>query len=212
MKKKSVEYDEIRCNKLILGDGEKGYIILSIDDETGHPALAMSQENASGTILLSLKDGIPSLSLLNKGTNEQRGLVELKLNDNGFPILNFLRLGNDNEDLSEISLGLNDDGQPRLYLSNKSGSVPNFIDIGVDNDGSVYLLITNRETKGGNIIIRANKDGVGIMMSTEDRRRQIGGGSWGVVLATDSEESILGFEGEEHIKMGRQKEEENSEV
>lgn len=210
MKDGNAEFNEIRCDRLVVGDKEKGFVVITVDEENEGPVLILSSKDANEGIVLGFKDGVPTLGMHTMEAKKNTALVELKLNEEGIPMLNLSKKGNEDKSVSEVNLGFNDNGDPRLFLSDRSGSKSKFIDMGIDDGGGIFLRIINREIEGGNFILRVDDDSAVMVMSSEARSK-IGEGSWGIAIGTSSEESLIGIEGEEHVKRVPENKEENSE-
>ena len=210
MKDGNVEFNEIRCNRLVIGNKETGIAVLTLSKEDENPVLILSPGDAEEGIVLGFKDGMPTLGLHTGDVRKNTALVELKLNKDGSPILSLSKKGNEDKGVSEVNLGFNDNGDPRLCIYDRRSSKFKIIDMNIDNSGAISLTIMNREVEGGNFILRVDDESAIMVMSSEARRK-IGEGSWGIVIGTGSEDSLIGIEGEEHVQVNRENNKENSE-
>ena len=209
MKDENVEFNEIRCNRLILGNEETGVIDLKIDEEDGTPKLGIFNDADSGKgIFIGFSDGVPTLSFVNKDGKEC-GIIRLTFNDEGSPVFHLIKERDENEDVTEIKLGINSDGDAVLRLSNGQNEDRGFVFLSADRDRSLSLMLVNRNIKGGNIIFGVDKANAGMLMTSTDRLKNEDA-PWGVSIATGVEESKLEVEGKNYIDESR-KDKENGE-
>ena len=202
MKDENVEFNEIRCNKLILGNKETGTIILSIDEEDGTPKLGIFNDADSGTgISIGFSNGVPTLTFVNQD-GKKCGIIRLTFNDKGFPVLHLFKERGENEDINEVRLGFDSNGENVLRLSNGQNEDRGFANLSVDENGRLSLMLVNRNIKGGNIIFRVDKTNAGIVMTSRDRMENEDA-PWGLYIATDAEGSKLEVEGENYISESR---------
>lgn len=73
MRNENVEYNEVRCKNLIIGDEETGYINLKVNQIDDSPCLEIQSNdgNEDSSITIGYKDGTPIISLITKRTNQE---------------------------------------------------------------------------------------------------------------------------------------------
>ena len=212
MSNENVEYNEIRCNKLLLGNEETGYISLRgmLDEETD-PGLVISQGgDKGGDIIIGFKEGRPTLALFNE-SGKKEGVIEIGFNNDGAPTLRFFSGEAEDDSLDAVTLGFDSNGSPSLYLSKATEDGETFINLSAQDDGSLYLALSSSGATGGKIFLNTDDEGAGIMLSSEDRME----GEeerWGIFMVTDKERSTLDAEGSNRFNVIRTSKEADSEV
>lgn len=206
MENKNVEYNEIRCNKLILGDRKTGLVGLTVSKEEGFPALALSltREDHKASVVIGFKDGAPTLGLIDKN-GDKTGTIEIGFDERKSPMLTFHNKSAVDGDAKHIKLGFDDNGFPMLYLSPGNKEIGS-VKLGAD-DVSSYLALIRRSINSGNIVLRSGDESAGIVVTSLDRletEEEI----FGILLFTNSEGSVLNIEGVEHINRTRTDKEE----
>lgn len=202
MKDENVEFNEIRCNRLILGNKETGTIGLMINEVDGTPSLMLFNDEDSGTgISIGFSNGVPFLSFVNTD-GKKEGVIGISFNDEGFPVLTFSKRGDGNEKVNEIRLGFDNDGDAVLRLSNGQNEDSGFVALSVDKDGSPFLMLAHRNVKGGNIILSADKANAGMAITSTDRMENADA-PWSVSISTGVEGSKLDVEGKNYISESR---------
>ena len=210
MSDENVEFNEIRCNTLILGNKDTGTISLRIDDEDGTPNLFISGGDEEQGIYLGFNNDSPVLAFVNKN-GKREGVIGLKFNDEGYPVLTLSRKRDENENVNEVKLGFDESGDAVLRLSNGQNEDSAVVSLSVDDDGSIFLFLANRNVKGGNIFFSVDKTDAGIAITSTDRM-QNRDAPWGLYIATGIDGSKLEIESKNYIDESRQNKEADSEV
>lgn len=198
MENKNVEYNEIRCNKLIVGDRETGFVMLSVSKEERSPALTLSltHEDHKAGVVIGFRDGAPTLGLINEN-GEKKGSIAIGFGDGELPTLTFYSEDAADGKARNITLGVDDDGFPSLFLSAPSDKGRSIVNLGID-DISSYLALIGRSVDGSNIVLRSSNEEAGIILTSSDRLKaeeEI----LGILLISNSEGSVINIEGVEHI-------------
>ena len=212
MSSEKVEYNEIRCNKLVLGNEETGFVELGVIDNQGSPNLVLSQnlEATESAIILGFNDGIPTIELLNIDGGEMKSFIGFRFTNNGYPILNMSKKSDAGESRDVVDLGFNSEGYPTLFLLNSSGEDDAVVSLRVDDNGCVSLFLTNENVKGANVVLRVDKDAACMITGTNDRIKNEK--NQGVLILTGPNGSSLSLEGKESTIQRRQGKELDSEV
>ena len=210
MSNENVEFNEIRCNKLILGNKKTGSISLRIDDKDGTPNLFLSGGDGEKGIYIGFNNGNPVLSLVNTD-GKKEGTIGLTFNDDSSPVFTLSMKGDDNEKVNAVRLGFGDDGDAVLRLSNGQDEDSGFVNLSVDDDGSIFLFLVNRNVKGGNIFFSVDKTDAGVAITSTDRM-QNREAPWGLYIGTGINGSGIEVEGEKYFDRNRKDKEAGSEV
>ena len=208
MSDNNVKYDTIQANKLILGNEEDGFIELMVTNVEGNISLGIiSRDNSKGGIVLGFYNGQPTIALLNRDDEKEPVGAILSFNKEGLPVLRMSGKSNS----GAIILELRDNELPQLSLSGRTDgeSDESAVHLGFNPDGDLHLLLSGEGIKGGNILLRADGDSAGVMLTSRDRIKD--GENWGVFMYSDPGESILDVEGENYINEPRENKEVDSE-
>ena len=80
----NVEFNEVRCKKLVLGDEETGVLYISMTGDEGNSGLKITQseEDNGNNIIIGFSDGKPTI-ILNSSNKEEdiKGVIQLQLAD-----------------------------------------------------------------------------------------------------------------------------------
>lgn len=171
----NVEFNEVRCKKLVLGDDESGVFHLSVIGNREKPQLMItdSEGNSSGAVYIKFVDGMPTLYL----EGEDNG-IQLRVNSNG--AVDFQIGKNGSEEMSNIVLGIGDENE-------------------------AFLFITNGKSKGGIISMLAGEEDATVMLTSEDRRENKEGNIPGIAIIQSPDKSFIIVEGKQGIKSHRGK-------
>lgn len=215
MKDENVEFNEIRCNKLILGNEETGIIELGVSTDNGSTQLVISQRDAKGRIYIDFDNGSPGLYISYNEGGKLSGMVALSFNNEGFP--RFTLGGRIEEDKvdNSISLELAEDASPRLSLiDDRNGRQSNIL-LGTGGNGRLYLSLANTGAEGGIIFLNTADDYASIGMSSSKQLADEDKSSderWGVLISNRSDGSEVSVEGEKFARVTRQNKKVDTEV
>ena len=215
MSNENAEFNEIRCNKLVLGNEETGIIELGVRKSGESTALVVSQRGAKGSIYIDFDNGRPALYLSNGESEESDGMIALSFNDEGFPKLILAGKMVEGEIENSIFLGLAQDASPRLYLSDDRKGKESYIVLGSSGNDKLYLTLANQGPEGGIIFLNAAAAFASIGMSSNSQLDDEDRGTderWGVLIANRSDGSELNVEGESFVRVPRKKEKVDTEV
>ena len=217
MENEDVEFNEVRCKTLILGDEETGFINLKVSKIDDSPAIEINpnEGDEDSSIIIGFKDGRPILNLITNKTNEKRHIITLHFDEGGMPIMEMGTQYAENKYENLIGLGLSHEGTPVLILSSEVDQ-DTFVAAGliITEDGQASLVLRHENVKGGNIVIRVDDDGGGIIMETnEDSTDQTDSTklSKGILLVNNSKVTLMDIKGQTIGSKNKQEEKSSSE-
>lgn len=171
MGNENVEFNEVRCKNLILGDEQTGYINLTVNkiDESPFLEIKPNDGNEDSSITIGYKDGKPILTLTTNKTNEKKHIIKLYFGDGDMPIMEMGAQEDETNYDNLIALGLTDDGTPLLAMATEFEEDTSVVaGLFINEKGHANLVLKNESVKGGWIVIRADDDGGGILMRTNE--------------------------------------------
>ena len=171
MKNENVEFNEIRCKKLILGDEEAGFINLKVSNIDNSPVIEMTpvDGNEESSITIGFKNGTPILNLITNKTIEKQHIIKLHFDEDGLPIMEMGIQDHEENYDNIVALGLVNEGTPLLLLGSDSDQDPYVVaGLLINENGHANLILKNNSVKGGDITLRVDDDGGGIVMRTSE--------------------------------------------
>lgn len=201
MGNESVEFNEIRCKTLTLGDEETGFINLKVNKIDDSPCLEIESDEANedSSITIGYQDGKPIISLLTNKNNEKKHIIKLQFDESSMPTIE-TAIQDDEENYDQLSaLGLTPEGTPGLIMITKPNQDTCVLTgILISKNGEACLLLSNENVKGGRIAIRVDDDGGGISIRTNqdstdktDSQKR----SEGIILVDNSEVTFMDIKG-----------------
>lgn len=192
MANENVEFNEVRCNKLLLGNEETGFFQLSVNSKEGNPVLEITPDDKtdSGKIIIQFQDGIPTLTLDNKDIGDGSS--------------------------SKIMLSFSDDGHALLFIVKAhDNNMRSFATLGVNPNDTSYLYLVNNKSKGSEILMQADdsKGAIVALTSTVKREKteKDNATRWGIVMMHTPQESVINVEGKQEIRASQKDTTEDSE-
>lgn len=203
MENENVEFNEVRCKNLVLGDEETGFINLKVTKIDESPAIEINPNdgNEDSSITIGFEKGRPRLTLTSHDINKNRNTICLSFTDDGMPSIEII--GNHSNDLefdSAIAMSLLD-GLPLLGLltkPTKDDEIKSIAVISITEKDQANLLISNNSIKGGFIALRVENDGGAIIINNkestdENKSQEIGKG---ILLVNNSEMTAIDIKGQ----------------
>lgn len=196
----NVEFNEVHCKKLVLGDEKTGFITLKVNGVEGvftSLSVESSQDKNSGEVQIEFHNGIPRLRLANRAEDMNKGDIVLAFGKEGNPYL-LIEIEDGGKSEKSIMLGISVSGQPRLFLLNEEGEEDTSVSMGTYTDGSPFVMLVNENLDGGNIVLWTNDDGANISISSAERIKKSlenPKDAIGLLLASNKNASRLLIEG-----------------
>ena len=213
MGNENVEFNEVRCKNLILGDEDTGLINLKVNKIDDSPFLEIEANdgNEDSSITIGFKDGKPILTLSTNKTNEDEHIITLYFDEEGMPITEMRVKDKEKKYGNQIALGLDSDGTPILALASEPEQDKSVLAcLFITESAEAVLFLKNDKIKGGSIAIKADDDGGFISIgrnedSTDETDSQKK--SQGILLVNNSEITLMDIKG--HTIGGKNIKEEN---
>ncbi len=202
MRNENVEYNEVRCKNLIIGDEETGYINLKVNQIDDSPCLEIQSNdgNEDSSITIGYKDGTPIISLITNRTDEKKHIIKLSFDENYMPIME-LGIQDDEEKYDNvIGIGLTDKGTPSLALSSDLDQDTSVVaGLSINEKGQAYLVLNNESVKGGSITVGVDDDGGVITIRTNQEptdETESQKSREGILLVNNSEVTLMDIKGQ----------------
>lgn len=200
MENGNVEYNEVKCKNLILGDEETGFINLKVSKIDDSPAIEINPNdgNEDSSIRIGFKDGRPILSLTSHDADKKKNTICFTFNDQGMPTFELITnvIDEDNFD-SGFAVGFSE-GQPLLGLISKQDEHTSIASLYIDEDVTHFVL-SNRSKNGGFISMKVDSDDSSIVIrdyeeltdETESQKK-----NKGIYLINNSEVTLIDVNGQ----------------
>lgn len=213
MENENVEFNEVKCKNLILGDEETGFINLKVSKIDDSPVIEInpSDSNEENSITIGFKDGRPILRLTSNEADNKKSVISLYFDDKSRAIVEIF-IGNNEEDYdSALVMGIGTEGTPMLGMNSKHYENNSIVGLNINEEGAAQLLLSNRSIKGGFISMMVDNDDSFIVIKnyeeltdeTESQKK-----SKGIYLVNNSDVTLIDVNGQ--VIGGRNTQKKNS--
>lgn len=199
MGNENVEFNEVRCKTLILGDEETGFINLKVSNIDNFPAIEINPNdgNEESSIRLGFQNGRPILLLTNNESEKIEAYIKLSFDEEGMPAIEIPIENNEEKHESVLLLGFNTKGCPVLGLASKRNQIQSMAALHIDDEDAVHLVLSNEGIKEELIILSVDNDGSAIIIktkeeSTDEKQKR----DKGILLVNNSKMTLMNVKGQ----------------